>query len=230
MITQHITEYKKTALFFLLIVFFISNVNCDTDALMPKLNENPIADFLSDVTMKTYRATFDASISYDPDGKILSYEWDFGDLSCGDGMRTFHIYTEEGTYIVKLTVTDDDEAKSTCMKEVKVYPEHELPIAVLRIIPESREGNLYTIWEFIGSESRDQDKDGYIISYEFQIYRLKDNLKIGNGQRSRKTNYIWYCREEYLLKEEKTVFIIKLDVVDNSYACDWVEKTITVFK
>jgi len=196
---------------------------------MPKLNELPIARFSSDVTMKTYCAQFDASASYDPDGKIVSYEWDFGDLSFSFGIKTFHIYTEEGTYIVKLTVTDDDDARASILQEVKVYPKHELPIAVLKIFPESLEGNPYTRWEFDGSESEDQDEDGYIIVYEFQITRLKDNKRIGDGQRSRIPKYIWYCGEEYLLKEdEKTMFLVRLDVVDNCYSHSYDIKSITI--
>lgn len=61
--------------------------------------------------------TFDASASYDPDGTIVSYEWDFGDGAAGTGMVTTHSYAEEGDYIVALQVTDneglsDDESDS----------------------------------------------------------------------------------------------------------------------
>ena len=166
-----------------------------------------------------------------PDGEIIQYEWDFGDLTYGEGKETFHIYTEEGTFIVRLTVTDDDEAKSTRIKEVKIYPEHELPIAILKVTPESLEGDIYTQWEFDGSESKDQDKDGFIILYEFQIYRLKDDMKIGTGQKSRISKYNWYFKEEHLFREdETTLFKIRLDVVDDSYASNYDMKTITVYK
>ena len=55
--------------------------------------------------------SFDGSDSDDPDGEIISYEWDFGDGTMGSGETTTHIYASEGTYIVTLTVTDNDEAK-----------------------------------------------------------------------------------------------------------------------
>jgi hypothetical protein len=51
--------------------------------------------------------TFDASGSYDPDGTIVSYEWNFGDSNTGTGVNPTHTYTQDGTYTVTLIVTDD---------------------------------------------------------------------------------------------------------------------------
>ncbi|WP_455219768.1 PKD domain-containing protein [Kaarinaea lacus] len=50
---------------------------------------------------------FDGSGSTDPDGNIVSYEWDFGDGNTGTGVSPSHTYTAAGTYDVQLTVTDD---------------------------------------------------------------------------------------------------------------------------
>jgi PKD repeat protein len=46
--------------------------------------------------------------SYDPDGYIVSYEWDFGDGNFGSGENVSHAYTTPGEYTVSLTVTDND--------------------------------------------------------------------------------------------------------------------------
>ena len=56
---------------------------------------------------------FDASLSYDPDGNIVSYSWDFGDGTTATGLTTTHSYTSQGTYTVTLTVTDNDGLIST---------------------------------------------------------------------------------------------------------------------
>lgn len=52
--------------------------------------------------------TFDGSLSVDPDGTIVSYEWDFGDTGFGTGVSPTHTYTAPGTFNVTLTVTDND--------------------------------------------------------------------------------------------------------------------------
>jgi len=51
---------------------------------------------------------FDGSGSYDLDGAIVSYDWNFGDGHTGTGVKPTHKYTSTGTYIVALMVEDDD--------------------------------------------------------------------------------------------------------------------------
>jgi PKD repeat protein len=57
--------------------------------------------------------TFDASASYDDDGWLISYDWDFGDDTTDSGMVVDHVFTEVGSYTVSLTVTDNDGATDT---------------------------------------------------------------------------------------------------------------------
>jgi len=51
--------------------------------------------------------TFDASLSLDCDGRISTYQWDFGDGQDGSGKRVVHTYEDPGTYTVKLAIVDD---------------------------------------------------------------------------------------------------------------------------
>jgi len=61
-----------------------------------------------------YEITFTGKESYDIDGKIVSWRWDFGDGSKGSsGEVVTHAYKEPGSYKVTLTVTDNDGASST---------------------------------------------------------------------------------------------------------------------
>ena len=62
--------------------------------------------------------TFEATGSNDPDGSIVSYEWDFGDDNTGTGQRVEHGYTSTGSYPVRLTVTDNCDATSQDTVEV----------------------------------------------------------------------------------------------------------------
>ncbi|MFZ3166100.1 MAG: PGF-pre-PGF domain-containing protein, partial [Candidatus Methanoperedens sp.] len=58
--------------------------------------------------MEGTAVSFDGSKSFDPDGSIVSYEWDFGDGNSGTGVNPTHIYAQNGTYAVSLKVTDND--------------------------------------------------------------------------------------------------------------------------
>src|SRR5207247_5963399 len=57
--------------------------------------------------------TYDASASYDPDGTIDSYAWDFGDRTNGSGKITSHPYASAGTYNVTLIVKDNESLNAT---------------------------------------------------------------------------------------------------------------------
>ena len=50
---------------------------------------------------------FDASDSYDPDGVIVSFMWDFGDGCIAYGVNPSHVYKKPGSYRVTLIVTDN---------------------------------------------------------------------------------------------------------------------------
>jgi hypothetical protein len=58
---------------------------------------------------------FNGSGSFDHEGTIVSYVWDFGDGTTENGATITHTYTQQGIYLVMLTVTDqigntDDQA------------------------------------------------------------------------------------------------------------------------
>lgn len=64
--------------------------------------------------------SFDASPSYDPDGRITEYRWDFGDGTLEEGIAVQHRFWEEGTYKVILTVFDDSGFSGRTATEVTV--------------------------------------------------------------------------------------------------------------
>jgi PKD repeat protein len=78
-------------------------------------NRGPAASFTESAhTVDTGESIdFDASGSHDPDGTILTYLWDFGDGTEGSGVSVQHAYSQDGTYTVTLTITDDDGATDT---------------------------------------------------------------------------------------------------------------------
>ncbi len=65
-------------------------------------------------------ASFDTSGSYDEDGHIVSYSWDFGDGSRIAGDSGQHVFYDVGVYTVTLTVTDDQGATGSAQAQVAV--------------------------------------------------------------------------------------------------------------
>jgi bacillopeptidase F len=64
--------------------------------------------------------TFDGRSSTDPDGRIVTYTWDWGDGATSSGSRMFHRWAQPGTYTVRLTVTDNLGATGTATQTVTI--------------------------------------------------------------------------------------------------------------
>ncbi len=60
---------------------------------------------------------------------IISSVWDFGDGSTSTTREPSHIYTGPGTYIVRLTVTTQNQCTSSSSDTIRVYKTPELSIA-----------------------------------------------------------------------------------------------------
>jgi PKD repeat protein len=87
-------------------------------------NQPPVADAGPDKIVYIGEVVqFDGSASYDPDGTIVSYEWDFGDGSLqSTAANPTHIYYLSGIYTVSLTVTDDNNEEDSDSCTITVIP------------------------------------------------------------------------------------------------------------
>jgi len=141
-------------------------INATLQPLAP-VNQPPVASFTisppSPGVLEWVR--FDGSSSYDPDGTITSYSWNFGDGTTASGVSRYHQFTAPGTYMVILTVTDDDGASDTEPHTVQVGPTNQPPVASFTISPPSP-GVLAWV-RFDGSSS--YDPDGTITSYSWNF-------------------------------------------------------------
>jgi PKD repeat protein len=80
----------------------------------PPTNQPPVAAISVDQYAGEVPLTvmFDGQGSYDTDGIITQYGWDFGDGTTGSGYVIQHQYPTAGTFIVSLVVTDNSGLSS----------------------------------------------------------------------------------------------------------------------
>jgi len=65
---------------------------------------------------------FSGSDSYDPDGQIVAYYWDYDDGSRGEGTYSSNVYYEFGSYTVMLQVYDNLGATGSSWRPLSVQP------------------------------------------------------------------------------------------------------------
>ncbi len=103
--------------------------------------DEPEADFTYDQIEPTeeYTVEFtDESVPGDYD--ITEWYWEFGDGETSTEQHPTHSYTEEGTYTVELTVTDQNDISDSVSEEVVVEDEPvDPPTAEFEFVPESPE-------------------------------------------------------------------------------------------
>jgi large repetitive protein len=103
----------------------------------------------------------DASLSRDPDGTIVSYDWDFGDGNSGSGVNTSCTYSSSGTYTIRLTVTDNGGATANISLNLTVSDTNMLPKASFTAT---------TNWLSVSLKaSGSYDPDGQLVSYSWSF-------------------------------------------------------------
>jgi PKD repeat protein len=157
----------------------------------PKADAGPNRTVLVNETVQ-----FNGSGSYDPDGEIISYYWDFGDGTNATGVTLTHVYTTNGTYIVTLTVTDNNGAmgSDTCNITVNIPPVADAGPDQTVLVNETV--------QFNGSGS--YDPDGGIVSYFWDF---------GDGTNGTDVNVTH-------IYTVNGTFIVTLNVADNHNATD----------
>ncbi|MEM9718985.1 MAG: PKD domain-containing protein, partial [Bacteroidota bacterium] len=175
-------------------------------------NLAPVAVIVADTLSGNapFDVAFDGSNSVDVDGTIESYQWDFGDGIFGEGPTPSHIYLNEGTYTVRLIVTDDMGAKDTASIEITVLPPVENLDPIASFIADPVSGNAPLLVSFDATLS--SDPDGQIVSYD---WFFGDGI-LGTGDT---TSY------QYTEPGEYTVMLV---VTDDNGAKDTAETVITV--
>lgn len=94
------------------------NTGQSLSGISAPVNQAPTALFTANCAAMT--CSFDSSASNDVDGSIVSYSWNFGDLASAIAANPSHQYSNDGSYTVELTVTDNQGAISQTSQVVNV--------------------------------------------------------------------------------------------------------------
>ncbi len=135
----------------------------------PQPNQMPVARFSYNPTDPRTRESveFNAYSSYDPDGSIVSYQWDFnGDgRTDASGRRVINRFYSSGRYNVSLTVEDNDGATTSVTSTLNVSSENQQPTPRFTYSPSRPETGERV--NFDGTSS--YDPDGSIVSYRWDF-------------------------------------------------------------
>lgn len=178
------------------------------------VNQPPVAQFTFSPTSPAPGAAvlFDASSSYDPDGTIVAYQWDFQNDGTVDrtGVTTTWVFPAPGTYNVRLVVTDNLGATGQTIRPVTVVAANQPPVAEFTYTPSApRPGD----WvRFDASAS--YDADGSIASYQWDFEN--DGVFDASGQ---------VVFHQY---PAAGTYTVRLVVTDNQGAAGQTTQTVTV--
>lgn len=87
----------------------------------PAANQPPVASFTAPATIVAGTvAVLDARGSTDPEGGALSFHWTFGDGGRGGTNRIAHVFSDAGTYTVRLRAADPQGASHEATRTVTV--------------------------------------------------------------------------------------------------------------
>ncbi len=172
-----------------------STTDKDNDNLKIVVNFPPVSKAGPDQTVTSSIVHFDGSASSDEDGELTAYDWDFGDKTTGQGIKTSHIYSNPGTYKVTLKVTDDSKTTSGSDSDELTVVVNQKPIA------DAGPDIIAATGEVVNFDAGSStDPDGEISSYAW-------DFGDGNKGEGKQTEHSW---------AEPGYYTVRLKVADNT--------------
>ena len=123
---------------------------------------------------------FSSQGSYDPDGHIVSYYWDFGDGAMSQEPNPQHTYGGQDDYLVVLTVTDNDGATSEYVIDVYLAPETLPDLVITEVWYQSYGADENRVYYRI--ENRGQAEAGPSLTFLYFGDEPIDKLKLGEAR------------------------------------------------
>ncbi len=194
----------------------------------------PVANFTISKTKAYVKEliTFDASASYDPDlESIVSYEWDFGDgniTTAADPVIT-HIYTASGTYIVNLTVTDNQGLTANTTDTITISAKHDVAVVNVTSSPsEVTVGELVSINVTVANQGTETETFDITVYYDNVIIETKSVTNLPSGA-SKTLTINWETTnvdpETYTIAAVASTITGEIDTTNNEFIGDTVTVT-----
>lgn len=214
---------------------------CSTSSA-PGSNQPPRAEFTFSPENPRPGETvrFDATESVDPDGRIVQYNWDFGDGSSANGVTATHAYTGDGVFTVTLTVIDDRNAAGRISKPIAVGeatsplplpppPSSSSKSLVIESVHYDAEGddnaNLSGEWVILRANQQialkgwtlaDEVGDRGVASH---VFRFPDDFSVQAGQRvtiftgcgTNSSSMLYWCARTQIWDNGEDTVIVKND-------------------
>ncbi len=137
-------------------------------ALPLHVNQPPVATLVPPLrSCPGEKVEFDASASYDSDGRIEAWEWRFGDGEAGSGAKVGHVYAKAGRYPVSVSVRDDSGAACAVSEAQGAVWVNAVPVAVAGEDLQTFVGGVHDRVLFDASKSSDEDGDPLNYRWEF---------------------------------------------------------------
>lgn len=173
--SEHVIDFDEPGLYSIKLVANDGENVANSEQILTgeiRVNEAPVPLISALEHTNTPIVNFSASDSYDDDQEIVSYQWDFGDGSVGNGENVTHTYEVNGVYTARLTVDDGTDVPNSIQYTDHTVVINRNPVAEI-IAPDI----ISVDQEFILNGTNSNDIDGEISSYSW----LVNGIEIGEG-------------------------------------------------
>jgi PKD repeat protein len=199
--------------------FWTTTLTPDKENIITKTNKLPTAVISSPEEASIGEEIFfDGSDSYDEDGEIVAYLWDFGDGNATEETSPAHIYNNPGRYKITLTVKDKDGGAGSAEAFIDISSGNDdaaenipaggdAPIIINEALP-NPEGSDSEEWiELFNAGENDVDLSGWQLDDGeggSKPYKIPDGIIIG------KNDFLVFQKEKIKLALNNTFDSIRL--------------------